>query len=82
MDKWSPEFISAKGNQTGKCPLSYEWIYQWIWACKHGNKKEDAETNNSTSTLDTVSEGVNGEIEKIIGVLYCIGYPLKIGQLL
>jgi IS30 family transposase len=43
VDKWSPELISAKGNQTGKCPLSHEWIYQWIWACKHGNKKEDAE---------------------------------------
>lgn len=45
-------------------------------------KKKTLNTNNSKSTLDMVSEGVNGEIEKIIGVLFCIGYPLKIGRLL
>jgi transposase, IS30 family len=38
IKKWSPELISVEGNKTGKCPLSAEWLYQWIWQCKHGNK--------------------------------------------
>ena len=42
-DRWSPELISHKGKQTGECPLSHEWIYQWIWECKHTNRKEDQE---------------------------------------
>ena len=37
-DKWSPEIISAVGHETGKCPISTEWIYQWIWESKHRNK--------------------------------------------
>ncbi|WP_026752769.1 helix-turn-helix domain-containing protein [Sediminibacterium sp. C3] len=41
VEKWSPELISVKGNQTGKCPLSIEWLYHWIWQCKHGNKRAD-----------------------------------------
>ena len=28
-DKWSPKIISA------------DWIYQWIWQCKHRNKSAD-----------------------------------------
>ena len=38
VDKWSPELISFWGNDTGLCPVSHECLYQWIWACKHGNK--------------------------------------------
>jgi len=45
-------------------------------------KKKTLNINNSTSTLDMVSEGVNGEIKKIIGALFSIGNPLKIVQLL
>src|SRR5690606_5268130 len=41
FEKWSPELISVMGKQTGKCPVSAEWIYQWIWKCKHGNKEAD-----------------------------------------
>ena len=41
VEKWSPELISFKGNQTGKCPVSIEWLYQWIWQSKHGNKLAD-----------------------------------------
>jgi IS30 family transposase len=40
-EKWSPELISVVGNNTGKCPMSTESIYQWIWKCKHGNKAAD-----------------------------------------
>lgn len=40
-DKWSPEIISVVGKETGKCPISTEWIYQWIWQCKHRNKSVD-----------------------------------------
>ena len=43
VDKWSPEIISQMGHKTGNCPISHEWIYQWIWSCKHGNKREDAD---------------------------------------
>jgi IS30 family transposase len=42
-DKWSPELISQQGRKTGECPLSHEWIYQWIWECKHSNRKENQE---------------------------------------
>jgi len=41
VEKWSPELISVKGKETGKCPLSIEWLYQWIWQSKHGNKAAD-----------------------------------------
>lgn len=38
IERWSPEFIS-------KCTtaemVSHESIYQWIWACKHTNLKEN-----------------------------------------
>ena len=39
VDKWSLELISVRGNETGLCPVSHECLYQWIWACKHGNKR-------------------------------------------
>jgi len=41
VEKWSPEIISVKGHQTGKCPMSIESLYKWIWQCKHGNKEAD-----------------------------------------
>jgi len=41
LKKWSPELISVEGNKTGKCPLSIEWLYQWIWQSKHGHKAAD-----------------------------------------
>lgn len=30
-----------EGKRLGSCPISHEWLYQWIWACKHGNKRSD-----------------------------------------
>ena len=40
-EKWSPEIISVEGKKTGKCPMSIESLYQWIWQSKHGNKAAD-----------------------------------------
>ena len=40
-EKWSPEIISVEGNRTGKCTMSTESLYQWIWQSKHGNKASD-----------------------------------------
>lgn len=40
-EKWSPELISIEGKRTGKCSISTEWIYQWIWQSKQGNKSAD-----------------------------------------
>jgi len=42
-DRWSPELISHQGKKTGECPLSHEWIYQWIWECKHTKRQENQE---------------------------------------
>lgn len=39
VDRWSPELISQIGKQTGECLVSHEWLYHWIWASKHGNKR-------------------------------------------
>ncbi len=39
--KWSPELISQKGTETGNCPVSHEWLYHWIWDCKHSNKQRE-----------------------------------------
>jgi IS30 family transposase len=36
--KWSPELISVEGIKTGKCPISTESLYQWIWQSKHCKK--------------------------------------------
>jgi IS30 family transposase len=41
VEKWSPELISVKGKETGDCPISHEWLYQWIWQSKHANKAAD-----------------------------------------
>jgi IS30 family transposase len=41
IEKWSPELISVKGNESGECPISHEWLYHWIWTSKHGNKRKD-----------------------------------------
>lgn len=41
VEKWSPELISVKGKETGKCPMSIECVYQWIWQSKHSNKAAD-----------------------------------------
>ena len=40
-DRWSPEIISAKGREIFGDFVSHEWLYQWIWKCKLGNKRED-----------------------------------------
>lgn len=40
-DRWSPELISATGRLSGKCTISHERIYQWIWDCKNSNQREN-----------------------------------------
>ena len=42
-ERWSPELISHEGKQEYEHFISHEWIYQWIWKCKHGNRMEDKE---------------------------------------
>ena len=43
IEKFSPELISAQWRKDGKLGVSHETIYKWIWQCKLGNRKEDAE---------------------------------------
>jgi IS30 family transposase len=40
---WSPELISHVGKKEYERFISHEWIYQWIWKCKHSNRREDKE---------------------------------------
>lgn len=40
-EKWSPELISVQGKASGECRISHEWLYQWIWRCKKGNRSGD-----------------------------------------
>lgn len=41
-ERWSPEQIAGVGKRSGKCTVSHEWLYQWIWRCKHSRRREDA----------------------------------------
>lgn len=40
-EQWSPQIVSAVGCKTGECTVSHEWLYQWIWTCKHSCKRRD-----------------------------------------
>jgi len=42
-DKWSPELIRGNAWRENRFMVSHETIYKWIWACKHGNKRKDAD---------------------------------------
>lgn len=50
-EKWSPELISHRLAKEGESCVSHETIYQWIWAMKKSNKKENAQYNNLYKTL-------------------------------
>lgn len=41
LDKWSPELISKKWQQSGVHMVSHETIYKWIWESKHTNTIEN-----------------------------------------
>ncbi len=45
-EKWSPELISVIGKRTKACMVSHERIYQWIWECKHTNKRKNKAYKN------------------------------------
>src|SRR5687768_5911538 len=39
--KWTPELICIEGRKRRSDFISHEWIYQWIWAMKFSQAKED-----------------------------------------
>ena len=39
VKKYSPEFVAAQWVRNGKAGVSHECIYQFIWQCKHTNKR-------------------------------------------
>jgi len=41
--KYSPELISAQWVKDGKKGVSHETIYKWLWECKFGDKKMNAD---------------------------------------
>lgn len=45
-ERWSPEQIAEVGKRSGKCTVSHEWLYQWIWRCKHSHRREDSAYHN------------------------------------
>jgi IS30 family transposase len=75
--KWSPELISVMGCSTGLCPVSHEWLYQWIWACKKGNKRADRSFKPCTMSLNRAEEEENVELVEIPGVSSPTGYRLS-----
>ncbi len=46
VDKWSPELIYNDFQSKGQQIVSHETIYKWIWACKHGNRRDEKEFKN------------------------------------
>lgn len=44
--RWSPELISHEGKKSNHQFVSHEWIYQWIWKCKHSNRRQDSAGKN------------------------------------
>lgn len=42
QDRWSPEIISKTSLKLGEPMVSAEWIYAWLWHCKHTNRAENA----------------------------------------
>lgn len=41
QDRWSPEIISKVSLMLGEAMVSAEWIYTWLWHCKHTNRAEN-----------------------------------------
>lgn len=41
QEKLSPELIAGRMKKQQQYCVSAETIYQWIWKCKHGNKRKD-----------------------------------------
>jgi hypothetical protein len=77
FDKWSPELISVRGNETGLCPVSLECLYQWIWAFKHRNKRAHQPFKREIvpKTCAMGIEGVKEASDAILGVLSPVASP-------
>jgi hypothetical protein len=76
-DRWSPELISATGKETGKCPNSHEYLYQWIWCCKYEKNRENKTFKGLYQFLRMVAESGKGATETILGVSYQRGFPWR-----
>jgi IS30 family transposase len=77
--KWSAEIISTVGKETGKYPINAEWVYKWIWKCKHSNKSADKGYKKIFNLLKhRKCRGKRG-LERITGVLFKIVYRLNEG---
>ena len=78
-EKWSPEIISFEGNKTGKCPMSIESLYQWIWQSKHGNKASDKQYKKIYNHLKDGRRRRKRGSRKDSKPLFTTGFLLKIG---
>ena len=46
IKRYSPELVAAQWIKDGKAGVSHECIYQFIWFCKHSNKRKNREFKN------------------------------------
>jgi len=73
--------LSDRGIETGLCPVSHECLYQWIWACKHGNKSAHRlAIVHSRKRLGNIEVdlmmGKNAVSQSIRRILHKATYPL------
>ncbi|MBK9960366.1 MAG: hypothetical protein IPP06_03260 [Saprospiraceae bacterium] len=63
--RYSPELVSAQWEKDGIDGVSHECIYNFIWECKHTNKRINLPYKIPTSYLSTAKEGEREGIIRI-----------------
>jgi IS30 family transposase len=76
-DRWSPELIIATVRETGKCPISDEYLYQLICRCKHEKRHENNAYKGLYQFLRHGLRSGKEATERILVASYQGGFPWK-----